>query len=85
MIFDPTAKKNSNNNNNKNDILKLKLLQAPIEKVDSVKFLGIIVDSNLNWKNHISYLSTKLAQIIGVIYKIRHKISKKLPCTFMTP
>ena len=37
-----------------------------------MKFLGVILDSNLNWKPHITELSKKLARTVGVFFKIRH-------------
>ena len=37
-----------------------------------MKFLGVLLDSNLNWKPHITELSKKLARTVGVFFKIRH-------------
>ena len=35
-----------------------------------VKFLGILLNANLNWKHHINELSKKLARTIGIFHKI---------------
>ena len=43
-----------------------------IHEVDQIKYLGVIVNNNLNWNRHIEYLITKLSQAAGVIYKIRN-------------
>ena len=43
-----------------------------ITQTDNVKYLGVILDKNLNWKLHISNLCSKLSKICGVFYKIRH-------------
>ena len=36
------------------------------------KFLGILLDENLNWKFHINELSKKLSRTVGIFDKIRH-------------
>ena len=38
----------------------------------SVKFLGVLLDSNLRWKSHITELSKKMSITIGFFCKIRH-------------
>jgi retron-type reverse transcriptase len=42
-----------------------------IEQVQCTKFLGVLVDENLNWKNHITYLKQKLSKCIGIVYRSR--------------
>ena len=42
-----------------------------IEQVCKAKFLGIIIDEQLNWKEHILYISNKISKAIGVIVKAR--------------
>ena len=37
-----------------------------------MKFLGVLLDSNLSWKSHLTELSKKLARTTGLFYKIRH-------------
>ena len=43
-----------------------------IKQVDTVKFLGLFVDSRLSWKPHIDHLSTKIAKTIGILHKIKY-------------
>jgi len=45
-----------------------------IEKVDNVKFIGVILDSNLTWSKHIQMVKTKIARGIGIINKARKSI-----------
>jgi hypothetical protein len=45
--------------------------------VDETKFLGIIVDMELNWKKHIIYTSKKIAKAIGILSKTRPYLDKK--------
>ena len=43
-----------------------------VKEESYVKFLGIMLDSNLSWKFHFAALSKKLARTAGLFYKIRH-------------
>ena len=37
-----------------------------------IKYLAILIDSNLTWKYHISYITSKISKTIGVIARLRH-------------
>ena len=37
-----------------------------------IKYLGRLIDSNLTWKYHISYITSKISKTIGVIARLRH-------------
>ena len=41
-----------------------------INFVDNYKYLGVIFDSKLIFKNHIYYISDKISKIVGLFYKI---------------
>ena len=47
-----------------------------LEKVSTIKFLGIYVDQNLSWNDHINYLLTKLRCGYGVVCKIKPLLNK---------
>ena len=49
--------------------LDIRINGNAINRVFETKFLGVIIDSKLNWKQHIAYVKTKLNKCIGVIYK----------------
>ena len=68
MIFSPNNKKWKNLANFSIKINK----STAIEHVNDYKYLGLIIDSNLSWKNHINYLKTKLSKILGMLYRIRY-------------
>lgn len=52
--------------------MKFPIRGQNIAELESVNYLGIIVDCNLNWKTHIHELSKKLARGIGVLSKLQH-------------
>ena len=56
---------------NKNQI-ELKIGKNSLQKVNQVKYLGVILDDKLSWEAHISSLSTKLSRVTGIMYKLRH-------------
>ena len=56
--------------------LRLTINDTPISKLEEVKFLGVLVDSNLSFKPHIHKLSLKLAQLSGVIRGTKQLLSK---------
>ena len=47
----------------------IKFMKKKIQWKISVKFLGVLLDSNLRWKSHINELSKKLSRIIGFFVK----------------
>ena len=40
-----------------------------IERSDTLKFLGIMVDEHLTFKNHVHYISNKLSRSVGILNK----------------
>ena len=50
----------------------LKFGRKKIIQETCVKFLGLLLDSHLSWKPHITELAKKLSRTVGLFYKIRH-------------
>lgn len=42
-----------------------------IERVYMYKYLGLIVDSDLNFNHHVDYVARKLTSIISLIFRVR--------------
>ena len=40
-----------------------------LERTDCFKYLGVILDSNITWTQHISYIKNKVSKGIGIMYK----------------
>ena len=46
-----------------------------IKETLTMKYLGVIIDSKLNWISHITYVKNKVAKGIGIIRKARQCVS----------
>ena len=57
--------------------LKIKLDGKRLYPSKYVKYLGILIDSQMNWSYHIKSLVPKLARANGMLAKIRHYVSKE--------
>ena len=44
---------------------------------NSIKFLGVIIDENLTWKNDIEVAENKISKNIGVLYRASHLLDLK--------
>jgi hypothetical protein len=49
-----------------------------INQLTASKYLGIIIDARLNWKEHIDYVYKKLIKFIGIFYRLRNRMPN--PC-----
>ena len=58
--------------------LSLKLSNELLQCIEHTKFLGIIIDQHLTWKNHINYVTKKVTRTTGVLCRIRFYVSQPL-------
>jgi len=70
MILTATPSQNCNFEISMNDVR--------IQKTDSIKYLGVIIDNKLSWKPQIRSLCGKFSQACGVACKIRHFSDMKI-------
>ena len=40
-------------------------------RVSKVKFLGVIIDENLTWKEHVEHVKNKVAKTVGIIHRLK--------------
>ena len=63
---------NKTNYSNEND--KIYLNGQIIDPVDHVRFLGVMIDKNLNFKMHIQHVLDKISKHAGILYKIKNQL-----------
>lgn len=47
------------------------LNSTPVDIVPNIKTLGVVFQKNLSWNEHIDTISSKLSQIVGLVYRNR--------------
>ena len=57
--------------NIKDEDIGLYIEGTEIEKGHVSKFLGMIIDGKLSWKDHVAYISNKVSKGIGIMMKAR--------------
>ena len=56
--------------------INLSINNEKLKQENYTKYLGIIIDEKLNWKQHIKQVNIKISKGIGIIYKLRHFVPK---------
>ena len=49
-----------------------------------MKYLGVIIDTKLNWISHMTFVKNKVAKGIGIIRRARPLLNKALSKIFIT-
>ena len=52
----------------------------PLECKNYVKYLGVLIDENLSWKQHIFHIASKISISIGIISRLRHFVPLNTLC-----
>ena len=47
-----------------------------ISREVAIKFLGVFLDENLTWKNHIQMIENKVAKSISILYRAKFHLNK---------
>ena len=55
----------------------IKINGSDIDRVESTKYLGVYIDSKLNWSKHINFIKGKIAKGIGIICKARKNLNRE--------
>ena len=56
---------------------KLIINNYQIQRTGSIKFLQVLLDENLSWKEHIKYNENKIAKNLGLLFKAKHYLNKR--------
>ena len=51
---------------NQKNAIEIKIRDSILTKVSTVKFLGVTLDENLNFNNHVKNVTTKIFNSVGV-------------------
>lgn len=63
--------------NNMNKEIKLKYNETYLKSVKAIKFLGLLIDSNINWKDQVKYISKKLSAACFSLRQLSQLVSKE--------
>ena len=74
LIYEKTNFMIFRNKKTKTDI-KISIDGVFLNKVNSTKYLGVILDDKLNWSSHVSYVHSKLCKASHIISKLRYYVS----------
>ena len=55
----------------KGNNLVVKINDSVLNRVNNIKYLGVIIDHKLKWCEHISYVKNKVSKGLGIIFKAR--------------
>ena len=58
--------------------ITLLMNRQAIAQKEYVKYLGVLIDSRLSFQFHITGVTKKVSRAIGLMYKLRHFVSKKI-------
>ena len=82
-MFNSKTKKSSTNK------LAIYIENIELEQVQKTKFVGVIINSKLNWMDHLKTVTNKLSKNIDIIFKVRHNLPSStllmLYCTLIQP
>ena len=65
-------------NNKQKFHVTIHINKVAIEEVQHVKYLGVLIDSQLTFNYHIDELNRKVSRAIGVLYKLRPFVTSKV-------
>ena len=60
------------------DLVTIECNNMIIHRCDTIKYIGLMMDEQLNWKNHIDYLLKSIMKYFGIFNNIKGYISKPL-------
>ena len=54
----------------------LTIKEKELDSVNSYKYLGVIINENLSWTDHVDYIKNKVSQRLGVLRRIKHLLPR---------
>ena len=62
--------------------ISLAINDLPIPEKTSVKYLGVILDQHLTWKEHVQHANMKIHKGMGILYKVRYFVTSQILRSF---
>ena len=63
--------------NTRNTPLDINIDNQPITNCPHTKFLGVVIDNQLSWSQHIQHISSKISKNIGALKKVNHLLTRQ--------
>ena len=57
--------------------VSISINNSEIDMVYKTKLLGVVIDSKLNWKDHIAMVKSKLSKSIAIMHKAKHLLDRR--------
>jgi hypothetical protein len=58
--------------------MKIQFNGETIKRTSHFNFLGIVINENLNWNDHITHLSSKINPVVGLLHRLKHQLPTKI-------
>ena len=56
---------------------------APLEIVQTFRYLGVVVDENLSWKSHLEKMQGKVLQRLSILRILKHLLPRRARSLFV--
>ena len=64
-------------NSRRDQNISISINNCEIDMVYKTKFLGVMIDSKLNWKDHVAMVKSKLSKSIAIMRKAIHLLDRR--------
>jgi exonuclease III/predicted metal-binding protein len=58
--------------------MKIQFNGETIKRTSHFNFLGIVINENLNWNDHITHLSSKINPVVGLLHRLKYQLPTKI-------
>ena len=58
---------------------EIKLNNSIIDISNKARYLGILIDSKLNFKDHLNEMELKISRVVGIMHKLKSVLSQEAP------
>ena len=77
MVYKPQLRGKNRKQLHDSSNCKIEMNGFPLEQVQTIKFLGVVMNDSLTWNNHHQYIYRKVCKSLGIIYKCLGVLNEK--------